>query len=93
LSPIGNNVTAFWESLLAGRSGLGPIRSFDTTGLTVTHAGEVKDFQPEDRLSREEMRRLEGIHRFSLYAAREALTDAHIDVACIDPTRVGVLAA
>jgi 3-oxoacyl-[acyl-carrier-protein] synthase II len=91
LSPIGNSVAAFWEGLLAGRSGLQPIRSFDASGLAVAQAGEVKDFHPEQRLSGGEIARLDRIHQFSLYAAREALEDAGLDLALLDPARIGVI--
>jgi 3-oxoacyl-[acyl-carrier-protein] synthase II len=93
LSPIGNDVAAFWDGLLAGRIGLEPIRSFDTTGVTVACAGEVKDFRPEVRLTADEVRRLERIHQFGLYAVREALEDAQLDLNAIDRSRVGVIVA
>lgn len=91
LSPIGHNVQAFWESLLAGRSGLGPIRSFDTAGITIARGGEIKNFHPEERLSADESGRLERIDQFSLFAARAALDDAELDLARIDPSRLGVV--
>lgn len=91
LSPIGNSASAFWECLLAGRSGLGPIRSFDTTGLSVTTAGEVKDFRPQDRLTADEIRRLPRIEQFALFAAREALEDARLDLNAIDRSHAGVI--
>ncbi len=91
LSPIGNSTAAFWDGLLAGRGGLGPIRSFDTTAVSVALAGEVKDFQPAQRLSHAEIERLDRVHQFSLYAAREALADARLDLAAVDRSRVGVV--
>src|SRR5262245_25238379 len=84
LSPIGNSVAAFWEGLLNGRCGLEPIRSFDTRGLSIACAGEVKDFHPEVRLSPDEIGRLDRINQFSLCAAREALQDAQLDLADVD---------
>jgi 3-oxoacyl-[acyl-carrier-protein] synthase II len=93
LSPIGNNVPAFWRGLIAGRSGLAPIRSFDTNGMTVSNAGEVKDFRPESRLSADEIARLERIHQFGLFAIREALEEARMDLRVTDLSRVGVIVA
>jgi len=93
LSPIGNNASALWEALLAGRSGLDAIRSFDTSGITIARAGEVKGFEPETRLSAVESRRLERIHQFGLFALREALEDARLDLRAVQRSRVGVIVA
>jgi 3-oxoacyl-[acyl-carrier-protein] synthase II len=93
LSPLGSGVPAFWDALLAGRSGLAPIRSFDTTGYTHVVAGEIKDFAPEHVLSSDEVHRVDRVSQYALIAAREALSDAAIDLRQIDRTRVGVILA
>jgi len=93
VSPIGNSADTFWNGLLAGRSGLAPIQAFDTHDVTVAVAGEVKDFHPETRLSATECEGLERVHQFSLYAAREAIADARLDLNRLDVTRVGVIVA
>lgn len=91
LSPIGNSTAAFWDALLAGRCGLGPIRSFDTTGMSVACAGEVKDFEPAQWLSPAEIDRFDRLHQFSLFAARAALADAQLDLAAVDRAQIGVI--
>jgi 3-oxoacyl-[acyl-carrier-protein] synthase II len=91
LSPIGNSAPAFWEALVAGRCGLEPLRTFDTTGMSVTLAGEVKDFEPAERLLPAEIARLDRSHQFGLSTAREALAAAHLDLAGVDGSRVGVI--
>jgi 3-oxoacyl-[acyl-carrier-protein] synthase II len=93
LSPLGSGVAAFWEGLLAGRSGLAPIRSFETTGYTHVVAGEIKGFAPEPVLSADEIHRLDRISQYALIAAREALSDAAIDLQHVDRARVGVILA
>jgi 3-oxoacyl-[acyl-carrier-protein] synthase II len=93
VSPLGCGVAAFWEGLLAGRSGLAPIRSFDTTGYTNLQAGEVKDFVPAQHFSARDAQRLERIIQYALVAAREAFQDAELDLAQLDRTRVGVILA
>ncbi len=93
LSPVGNDVQSFWDGLLTGRSGIRPIRSFDTSGITITQAGEIKEFHPEQRLSSSEVAQLERLHQFSLFAAREALEDARLDLAHVDRSGVGVILA
>jgi len=93
VSPIGNSTAAFWDALLAGRCGLAPIRGFNTAGMGVTLAGEVKDFDAAQRLSPRERGRLHRIHQFGLFAAREALDDARLDLATVDRARVGLIVA
>jgi 3-oxoacyl-[acyl-carrier-protein] synthase II len=91
VSPLGCGVDAFWDGLVAGRSALAPIRSFETTGYTNVLAGEVPDFVPERYLSREEVTRLDRITQYALTAAREALREAQLDLAHLDTTRAGVI--
>lgn len=93
LSPIGNSASAFWEALLAGRCGLDAIQLFDTKGITIARAGEVKDFEPGLRLSNAERHRLERIHQFGLFALREALEDADFDLRAVDRSRLGMVIA
>lgn len=91
LSPLGGDVSTFWQSLVTGRSALAPIRAFDTSGMSVTVAAEVVDFDPTRHLSHDEIRRLERVHQFALYAARAALEHADLALGRVDPTRVGVI--
>jgi len=93
LSPFGRGVDVFWRSLLEGRSALRPIRSFDTTGYVNAKAAEVIDFVPARDLSAAEAERLDRIAQFALFAAREALRDADLDLPWVDDERVGVVLA
>lgn len=93
VSCAGNSVPAFWENLLAGRSGIGPITLFDPAGLPST-AGEVRGFDlPE--LSPKEKRRMARYSRFAVGAAGEALRNARLETSpekrAGDPFRFGVL--
>src|SRR5450759_2604638 len=63
------------------------------TGCTHVVAGEIKDFAPERALSSDEIRRLDRISQYALIAAREALSDAAIDLQQVDRARVGVILA
>ncbi len=92
LSPVGNTAAAAWRAVVNGESGIGPITHFDTTGFDVTIAGEVKGFDPESRLDRKEVRRLDRFCHFALVAALDAVADADLDMEREDPERVGVLA-
>ncbi|MCK6553073.1 beta-ketoacyl-[acyl-carrier-protein] synthase family protein [Candidatus Binatia bacterium] len=91
VSPVGNSLPAFWQALLDGRRGCAPIRRFDTTGMSVTWAAEIADPIPEHRLSAAERERLGRVDQYALAATREAIAAAALDLAAIDPTRVGVL--
>jgi 3-oxoacyl-[acyl-carrier-protein] synthase II len=89
VSPLGLDAPSTWRAAVAGESGIDWIRAFDTTGLPVRVAGEVKDFDPAAVASPKEARRLERNVLFALSAAREALTDSGLTG--FDPTRVGIV--
>jgi len=93
VSPLGGDVAAFWDGLLAGRCALEPIRGFDTAGLSAALAGAVADFDPVAALGPADARRLDRIGQYALAAAREALRDAGLDLAREDAARVAVVAA
>ena len=79
VSPVGNTVEAAWSSLLAGRSGVGPITSFDTSAFATRFAAEVRDFDPEAHIPRKEARRLDRFDQLFWVAAEQALADAKLD--------------
>ena len=76
ISPIGNNVEDFCASLKTGKSGIGQITSFDTTGFDVTIAGEVKNFDPGLWIDKKEARKMARFTQFAAAAASQALSDA-----------------
>ena len=76
ISPIGGNVEEFCASLKAGKSGIGPITSFDTAGFDVTIAGEVKNFDPGLWIEKKEARKMARFAQFAVAASAQALTDA-----------------
>lgn len=84
ITPIGNNVEAFWANLCNGVSGVGPITLFDATGFPVRIAAEVKGFDPKDYMDYKEARRTHRSAHFALAAARQALDDAAL---ALDATR------
>jgi 3-oxoacyl-[acyl-carrier-protein] synthase II len=89
VTPIGNDARATWEAAVAGRSGVDWIRSFDTDGLPVRVAAEVKDFDATQVASPKEVRKLERNVLLALGAAREAMQDAGLNG--FDPARVGIV--
>lgn len=76
VTPLGDDVPTMWEALLAGRSGIGPITSFDASGMDVRIAGEVKNFDPVALFGRRVARRNDRFTLFALEAARQAIADA-----------------
>src|SRR6266481_108420 len=80
LAPNGTGLEAFWESLLAGRSGIGPITLFDASGFKSRIAGEVKNFNPDDYIESELRPKRMARHTQLAYAATMmALRDAGLD--------------
>ncbi len=79
LTPIGNNISEFWNNLCAGLSGAAPISSFDASGHATQFACQVKGFDPLDHMDRKRAGRLDPFGHFAFAASREALTDAGID--------------
>ncbi|MGW8249686.1 MAG: beta-ketoacyl-ACP synthase II [Anaerolineales bacterium] len=76
ISPLGHTARSSWESLLAGRSGIGLITQFDTSQIPVKIAGEVKDFDPAQYMSIKEARRISRGSQLAIAALRMALEDA-----------------
>jgi 3-oxoacyl-[acyl-carrier-protein] synthase II len=79
-----------WNAMVAGRSGVGPIRSFDASGLPVRIAAEVTDFRAEDHFGPRDARRVDRFAQLGLVAARQALADSGLEVGEA-PERVGVV--
>lgn len=82
LTPLGLDVASTWEGLVAGRSGIGPITLFDTSGYKTTLAAEVSGYEPEHRFDKKDLRRFDRCSQFVLLAAREAMADSGL---AIDP--------
>ena len=78
ISALGNDVPSTWAGLLAGRSGIRTIQSFDPSRVDSKIAGEVRDFDPSDVLDRKEMRRMDRYIQFGLVVARQALDQARL---------------
>ncbi len=90
LSPIGNDREAFWNRLIRGESGIGPVTRFDASNYATQIAGEVKDFDPLDYMERKEARRMDRFVQFAVAAAKMAMEDAALDMEKEDPNRVGL---
>lgn len=90
ISPVGNNLELFWDSLTKGKSGVGYITQFDTTEYPVKIAAEVKDFQAEEFIDKKEARRMDRFVQFAVAAAKMALQDANLIIDENNAERIGV---
>lgn len=91
LTPIGNNVPTYWDSLLKGVSGAGVITHFDASLFKCRIAAELKGFDGEGYFDRKERRKLDLFSQYGIMAADEAIHDAAIDLEKADKDRIGVI--
>lgn len=91
LTPIGNNIEEYWDALISGKSGCGPITYFDTEKFKTKFACELKNFNAEDHFDRKEARKLDRFAQYALVSSDEAILDAGINLDMVDKFRVGVI--
>jgi 3-oxoacyl-[acyl-carrier-protein] synthase II len=91
ITPIGHSVPEFWESALAGRSGVKVITEFDTSAYPTKIAALIRGFDPSDYMDRKQARRMSRFSQLAVAAAREAIQDACLDLEKEDRERCGVL--
>ncbi|MDA0193669.1 MAG: beta-ketoacyl-ACP synthase II [Bacteroidetes bacterium] len=91
LTPIGNNVDEYWESLVNGISGAAPITRFNAEKFRTTFACEVKGYDPENYFNRKEARKMDPFAQFAVIASDEAIKDSGLDLEKIDLDRSGVI--
>ncbi len=91
ITPLGCSVERFWDGLISGRNGIGPLTLFDCTEFDTRIAGECRDFVPENWIDRKLVKRLDRFSQFALAAGIEAVADSGLDCAKEDPYRMGVI--
>ncbi len=91
VTPIGIGTNAYWDALITGTSGIGPITRFDPAEFDVKIAAEVKGFEPGDHFDRKEARKMDRFTQFAVAAARMALDDSGLEINERNAERVGVL--
>src|SRR5574344_748502 len=80
LTPVGNTYPEFWENILKGVSGAGPITHFDASKFKTQFACEVKGFNATDFLDRKEVRKMDLYTQFAIVCAKEAIEDCGMDL-------------
>ena len=91
LTPIGNNLKDYWNSLINGVSGAAPITNFDASNFKTKFACELKNFEVTDFINRKEARKLDRFSQYALVATNEAFVDSRLDKDAIDSDRAGVI--
>ncbi len=91
LTPIGNNVTEFWDAMMAGKSGAGLITKFDTSSHTTKFACELKNFDPLTYIDKKEVKRMDPYTHYALACAAMAVEDSKLDLSKINLEMAGVV--
>ena len=90
ITPLGNNVSETWESILKGRSGIAPLDHFDTTDFTVRIGGSVKDLALDDYIPRKDQKKMDPFIHYGIAAGVQAIEDSGLDLDKEDTNRIGV---
>ncbi|MDP9197686.1 MAG: beta-ketoacyl-ACP synthase II [Pseudomonadota bacterium] len=91
ITPLGTTVADSWAGALAGRSGIGPITRFDTTGFPCTIAGSVPDFDASKYMPAKEARRMDLFMQYGVAAGVQAIADSGLEVTDANRARVGLV--
>ena len=92
VSPVGNDLQTFWESLTRGRSGIGRLEAFDSTNFDCKIAGEVKNFEAVKYFKNPKtVKRTDRFTHFARAGTKMALEDSGMDLETVDRTRFGVM--
>ena len=89
VTPVGNDISSTWSSLLSGKSGVEPITSFDASDFACQFSASVKNLNVETYLPKKELKKMDLFIQYGMVASIQAMEDSGIDVEKIDPTRIG----
>ena len=91
VSPVGNTVAGAWESVLAGRSGIGPITRFDVSKFATRFGGSAQNFNVEEYLTPKEARKMDPFMHYGFAAGVQAMKDSGLEVTDANSTRIGIV--
>ncbi len=91
VSPVGSAVETAWKAVLAGQSGIGPVKRFDVSAFPVRFAGEVSGFDQDRYFDSKDLRRMDDFMHYGVAAGVQAVEDAGIDFSKLDATRCGAV--
>ncbi|GAA6183293.1 MULTISPECIES: beta-ketoacyl-ACP synthase II [Alteromonadaceae] len=90
LTPLGGDTNTTWEGILQGKSGIGPITSFDTSDFSTRFAGEIQDFDVESYIPKKETKKMDRFIQLGIAAGKQALADSKLEITAENAKRVGV---
>ena len=91
ITPIGNTPDAYWEGLMEGRNGIGPITHFDASKHGCQIAAEVKGFEPESYMEKKEIKRNDRFVHFAIAASKQAIADSGLEISDVNAEQVGTI--
>ena len=91
VSPVGNDVASAWASILAGRSGIGPVTRFDTSNFPTHFGGEIRQLDLQPYMSTKDARRMDCFMQYGVVAGMQAMRDSGLIVTEANSDRIGVL--
>ncbi|AYM99258.1 beta-ketoacyl-ACP synthase II [Chryseobacterium sp. 3008163] len=91
VNPLGNDISAFWQNSLSGFSSANKITRFDASKFRTQIACEIKNFDPQKYLDRNEIKRSDLFTQYALYSASQALQDSGLEISKLDPFDIGVI--
>jgi 3-oxoacyl-[acyl-carrier-protein] synthase II len=91
ITPIGNTLAEYWDGLIQGKNGIGPITLFDPSRHACRIAGEVKGFDPNAYLDRKDIKRMDRFAQFAVSASKQAIADAKLEINDLNADQIGVI--
>lgn len=91
INPLGSDIDTFWKNAMDGKSSAGIITRFDASKFRTQIACEIKNFEPQKYLDRNEIKRSDLFTQYALYSASQALEDSGLDISKLDPFDIGVI--
>ncbi|CAN5381817.1 beta-ketoacyl-ACP synthase II [soil metagenome] len=91
LTPVGNTVSDFWNSIKEGKSGAAPITKFDPSLFRTHFAAELKNYDPKEHLDRNEIKRTDPFSQYALVSTQEAVEDSGLEFDKMDPFDTGII--
>jgi 3-oxoacyl-[acyl-carrier-protein] synthase II len=91
VSPVGNDVAGAWASVVAGRSGIGPVARFDTSNFPTHFGGEIRELDLGPYMSTKDARRMDAFMQYGVVAGMQAMRDSGLQVTEANADRIGVM--
>ena len=91
VSPVGNDISSAWASILASRSGIGPVARFDAANFPTHFGGEIRDLDLTPYMTPKDARRMDAFMQYGVVAGMQAMRDSGLEVTAANSERIGVL--